>query len=163
MTREEKIAEARRLKAEGLSDAAIARRFGVTRSCVFKWLNPARAKEYGRRDNARPERKARKLAIQNEVGGSCPDCGGPLTKQAIWPRVTRCRDCYHAACREAHRERDEQIVKWWNDDGLSLREIAERLGWSVNHVQQEIWRLRYRYGYYLAPRRSDVGQRKVAA
>lgn len=61
----------------------------------------------------------------------------------IYKRYDRCDECYRQAVAESHRERDEQIVAWWTE-GLSMREICLRLGWTKGHLGQEIDRLRSR-------------------
>lgn len=76
--------EAARLRAEGLSYAAIGRRLGVSASAVRLALNPD--------ENARIA--ARASAWQ--ANGICPDCGGPATRKKgtrTHPRNGRCRPC----------------------------------------------------------------------
>lgn len=46
MTREEKIAEAKRLRAKGLSYRAIEARLGVANSTILRWLNPSKDEQY---------------------------------------------------------------------------------------------------------------------
>lgn len=53
MTREEKIQEAERLRADGLSYRAIGERLGVTNSTVLRWLNPSKDDQYRQTVNER--------------------------------------------------------------------------------------------------------------
>ncbi len=65
MTRAEKIAEATRLRAEGLTLKAIGERFGVSPQTVLRWTDA----EY----NARSLATAR--ALKESYRGTCVDCG----------------------------------------------------------------------------------------
>jgi transposase len=153
VTRAEKVAEAKRLKAEGLRHREIAERFGCTTSAVTKMLNP-NVTEWNRRDSARPERKAAKAQWNRDNPPRCPECGRPKGNH-----TKLCQDCWDAHESERLHARATRIVDWWAE-GLSLREIGARLGWTANHVQVQIHKLRaagyplpYRYRW----------NRKVAA
>lgn len=130
---------ARELYAQGWNKRQIARELGVGDSAVCKALNPERAKTQWRLYDERSKRP-------------CPECGGPRSS-----RASLCEQCYTTPI----RERDEQIVQWWHN-GDSLAEIAERLGWTANHVGVQLWRLR-RAGYDLPLRYAVENGKRIPA
>lgn len=145
---------------------ALGERFGVTQGSVEYWLrcrewklrNRDRMREYerGRRDYKRA------WGRENDRS-PCPECGKPMGVGSARKGVDRCWDCYLAAERRRVDERARLIVAWWHD-GLSLKEIARRLDWSVNHLGEELDRLRGRgydlpYRYRLSsPKRRDLAR-----
>lgn len=154
-------AEARRLAAQGMRPAQIALALDRSPSAVSKALNPERAREYWMRENNKPGRNAQKRAIDNAHRSACINCGGLLAPASEWRGYKRCKDCHLIHQRAAHRERDLQIVAWWAE-GLTMREICARLGWSKGHLSCEIHRLRAR-GYSLPHRRSPEGLANIRA
>jgi transposase len=52
MTRDQKVAEAKRLREGGLSYSVVGQRLGVSPATAWKWLNPDAARAMGRRSNA---------------------------------------------------------------------------------------------------------------
>jgi transposase len=155
MTREEKVREARRLRAEGLTRRAIGERMGVTQAAVTKWLNP-NAAEWARRDNAR--RRADKREWERAYRADpanrkpCPRCGGPT-----WRSRNRsadpvlCSACIHAD----HEKRERRIAEMWLA-GATHAEIAAALGSTPASVQVGLSRMR-RAGWDL-PRRGPGGR-----
>lgn len=163
MTRDEKVAKARELRDEGLSQSEIARRVGVTPSAVFKWLNPDRAREYARRDRARPGRQESKNAWLRERDRSpegrsiCETCGGLC---GIASRKHGYRECM--ACKRLRRKtRGHEIERLWAE-GRTLREIRERFGWSAGRIAMEMDWLR-KNGFDLPYRYAVKGGKRVAA
>lgn len=131
MTREEKIAKAKRLRDEGLTYAEIAEQLGVTASCVQKWLNPERTKEWLRHDNARPERKRVKRQWEKENRAECPQCGG-LMGQGTAGRSKRPELCRECRGEEARHKRLRYIEL--RGQGLTNLEIEAKLGLPFNTV-----------------------------
>lgn len=85
---------------------------------------------------------------------ACPSCGGPKGK-----RARRCTHCVGDLLLEHRRpamvERQARIEGLWAD-GLTLREIAEAMGWaSLKTANGAIWELRRR-GANLPYRRADL-------
>lgn len=144
MTRDEKVAEAVRLHDQGLNDREIGERLGVTGAAVWKWRHPERVREMHRRDAARPERHQRKLAWTRQARQDptkmkpCPLCG-EATGSFLWSSDApeACETCRRTAIEERWR----QIEAWWAD-GLTMRQIAEELDWTMNHVRAEFGRMR---------------------
>jgi hypothetical protein len=87
----------------------------------------------------------RKRACEDRHRASCVDCGERLHAGSAWPsddRLNRrCRECHLEKLYLDHRWRDKLIEEWWNE-GLSMPEICDRLGWSVGHFAMEMNRLR---------------------
>lgn len=162
MKRGEWHERARQLAAAGHGTAEIARRLGVTPPAVWKALNPERAREIYRRDNARPERVVAKRRAANAARVLCEDCGRSLSPGSLWRSHHRCHPCWRVRVRAERLERGRRIEAMWLE-GLSLREIAERFGWTVNHLGVEIVWLRGQ-GLDLPYRRpAGVDERRVAA
>lgn len=93
MTREQKIAKARRRRDEGLSLQKIAEELGVTASCIWKWLNPERCREQTMLQNAK--RNAAKRQWAREHRAECPQCGGEMGAGSGSPSRRRriCAEC----------------------------------------------------------------------
>lgn len=83
----------------------------------------------------------RKRKCEESHRASCIDCGDSLSAGSAWKGRLRCQPCWSEFAWEQHADRDRQIEEWWNE-GLSLREIGERLGWTEKHLTVEIHRLR---------------------
>lgn len=117
-----------------------------------------------RRSRYSPEkekaRRAYKRANENTHRARCVDCGSPRAAGTGYGdgHPGCCAECRDRRRREAHELRDKRIERWWND-GLAMREIAERLGWTLNHLRVEMDRLRRR-GYDL-PYRYRTGKRNA--
>jgi len=106
----------------------IAERMGKPRSTVQAAVTDLNAR-----------RRAAKRAWEREhYKGTCERCGGPTGKRH---RERLCWSCWVEQEQERVRLRAEQIVAWWAE-GLTLREIGERLGWSKGHLSMEMHRLR---------------------
>lgn len=150
MTREEKVAEALRLHAEGLNDREIGERLGVGASAVWKWRHPERARRAARASNAKRQAAKNAWSRENERAPCKGGCG-----KLTWHRTNSgyCRACHPD--REARRERARLIEQWWAE-GVRHREIARRLGWTPNQMSVEMARLR-REGYDLPRARPYYG------
>lgn len=153
MTREQKVAEARELRAEGLTYAEAGRRLGVSYTTVWAWLNPERKRAIRRRAEATPRRKAAKRAWENEHDRRpCGRCGQPRGAGAHRAaKSDLCGDCRRADQAAAARARRERIAAMWND-GWLIRAIADALDSTPGSIHVEIaamradgWHLPYRY------------------
>lgn len=147
----------RLIKLEGYSWARAAEAVEKSVSSVRYWLeagqadyqtakatrwreeNPERVRELGRIQSRRfaerhPERKRQltRESYHRLSGPTCPGCGYVYS----YGHKVSYRAC--PGCRELRRE---WIVVAW-DRGLSLREIAEAFGWSVNRLGGEMIRMR---------------------
>lgn len=143
MRREVKIKRARKLREEGWTLRAIADRYGVTPSAVWRWCEPGfaeRRKAYDAKYRAehRESRNAQQRAYRHRTRPACPECGQPM-----WHKTTLCEGCRTDQV-EARRR---QIETWWAG-GLSLREVADELGWTLPRLSVEVHRMR-EYGYDL--------------
>lgn len=96
---ERRRSEARRLHADGLSFAEIARRLGVSRATVS-------------RDVRDPDRRqARADRVRRQV--PCPGCGGPMTAGEGRASAMTCWDCAHALRRGHARLRVLEALRTW--------------------------------------------------
>ena len=140
MTREQKIAEAKRLREQGLPLRYIARELGVGTACIWRWLNPERAQELNRISNAKRSDAKRQWARDNRA--ECPQCGADMgagTKgRTVLPRS--CRACID----DEVRSRMVRYIEL-RKEGLTNRQIAEREKVGENVVAKTLW-LAGRYG-----------------
>ena len=156
MTRAEKVAEAARLRGEGLTVTAIAERFGVSPSCVTKWLNPERYREKVRRDNAR--RGPAKRQWERENATPCVDCGEQTSK----PGHERCVACHKERLNADARARCERYIQL-RREGLTNPEIAEREGVPVYTVAVALSNARHRHGLDVPAVKMGRPPKRVAA
>jgi DNA-binding CsgD family transcriptional regulator len=146
VTRDQKIAEARRLRAQGLKYREIAERLGVGTSTVYAWLNPARVRPYRSGRGIDPQRaRAYDREYYRSHKGTCYRCGG---ERGRGPRTGPCRAC---VADDVDR-RARQIEQWWAE-GLTIGEISSRLKWPSGRFGAEMVRLRAK-GYDLPYRRA---------
>lgn len=89
---------------------------------------------------------------KHEVDSERAACLWDGCDRMVWPRQHSgcCRE--HSPASQRKRDRAHQIEAWWAE-GLTFRQIAARLGWSIDHFSAEINRLR-REGYNLPYRRT---------
>lgn len=129
MTREQKIAKAQELRDRGLTYKAIGERLGVSRTCVWKYLNPIREREISRRSNLK--RSPAKRAWERENRAECPGCGGVLGAGSACPshRPSQCAKCV----RDIARERIVHFIRL-REKGLTNREIEKLEGLGSNVV-----------------------------
>lgn len=130
------------LRKVGWSYADIARHLGVTPAAVWKWCNPERTREWVKRDNANPARKAAKATWGREHIDQThkDDCACGDRK---WTKARHCRGCY-----EAIRAVRRSVVEGIWADGWTHREINETLGVSGDYIgprRAEDWDLPHRY------------------
>lgn len=129
-----------------LSAAEIADRLGKSHSCVWKALNPEKAREYNRRANVkRAEQKRawdRMDAERNRA--TCTRCGGPMGKGSGRQKTNRPRTC-QTCIAAAARERDETLIRRWAE-GAPVWKIAHELGTTANSLGTRINRIRTRDG-----------------
>jgi ribosomal protein S27E len=145
----------------GLGVSAIAAEIGVTYGAVYKALHPERAREYNRKTEARPERKVAKRIWSREQRVVCSDCGREAGTYSKYKGVLRCQECENARRRRKRARRAHRIETWWAE-GLTLREIAERLGTSKNAVGVTIHGLRAE-GFDLPYRRPGYVRARIRA
>lgn len=151
--------EAHRLRKMGLSYPKIAAELGVSVTTLIKHLRPEYA-EKQRQASLKWKHRNKQAVLQYDrdymrrldVRGSCVECGGPMgiNKKR---RDGRCRKCV-----VAQKEHNWRIVQRMWRDGASCQEIADALGWTVNHTNVQMTRMR-KAGWDLPYRRP----RKVAA
>jgi hypothetical protein len=154
MTREQKIARAQRLRDEGLLLREIAEEMGLSGTrAAWRLVNPERVHEQELARNAY-KRQWEKEAPR----GNCEDCGDELGIDSARRGHRTCRTCYELRRAEVVDERARRIVEWWAE-GLTLKEIATKLGWTLGHIAQEFDRLREK-GYDL-PYRYRTGVRNA--
>ncbi len=158
MTRDEKVAEAKRLRVEGLSLRHIGERLGTPVTTVYRWTDPdGAARERARSLAWKAENRERVIAYDRSYGrehrGRCINCGDLMGIGVAHDGL--CKPCVRAAT----HERRMQVCEWWAE-GLSCREICARLGWSLGHLTHEMSRMR-RAGYDLPYRYAR--NRSVAA
>lgn len=96
----------------------------------------------------------RRRACANTTGRSaCGECGAPMGEGSKWRGGRLCADCLETS-REARRdEAAADIERLWAE-GISMREMAERLGYSAGFMSVKINRLR-RAGYRLPYRQAN--------
>lgn len=102
MTRAQKVAEAQRLRAQGLKWREIAEEMGYARSTVAAWVSdPDRSKEIARKESYR---------------GTCPDCGATTNGSDGPGKVSRrCSSCAAAVRLIWSRERIIESIRDWTD------------------------------------------------
>lgn len=120
---------------------ALAEAEGLTYSGAWKRLNRDAAREYNRRDWLRPGRAHQKTRSEATAGAAaCADCG-KVRAGAKWDAYERCDECERESRKRARRARCQEIERLWNE-GLSLREIAERLDSTVSSIGGTLTRMR---------------------
>jgi transposase len=161
MTRDEKIAKARELRDQGLTHRAIGDRLGVTHSCVTKWLNPNLAREWARRQEAKPSTAARKRAWDRAHRATCPRCGGLRGQATAIPSRADglCVNCDNAARAAEADVTARKVVALWAD-GKKFSEICAAMGWSKGTLSAMMDRYR-KAGYDLPYRRQGEALENV--
>lgn len=80
----------------------------------------------------------RKLAWANRNRPPCPKCGKPMShKTGPASQGKECRECMKARRHEAREQRGAEIEAWWAE-GLSMKAIAEKLGWDSDNLGGEL-------------------------
>ena len=141
-------AQAQALRAEGLLYREIAVRMGETTVKAWKRCNRERERSSTRAYKTRNREvlRAYDRAYADRHRATCPHCGhvyksGSGTKRGLRARVN------FAQCPGCREHRREWIVGMW-DQGATIAEIAEPLGWTEKHVGVEMNRMR-KLGYPL--------------
>jgi hypothetical protein len=150
MTREQKRAEAERLRAEGMTLQAIAERLGYAAGAsAWKLLNPEAAAAGIQRQNARRGPAKRAWARKHDTA-TCP-CGTRMGEGSIHKGYALCATCRDDVARIGRALRCERIADMW-EAGMKQREIAAALdsttasiGATMAHMRAEGWDLPYRY------------------
>lgn len=131
VTRTERVAEAQRLRSDGLRLREIGERMGAATQTVHAWLSDP--------DGSRL--KARKDSYR----GSCEDCGAPTDGSNGASNAPRyCRTCQgrHNPRTPGRVENVLEMVRLRVDLGLTNTQIAEQLGIPVKTVSTELHRMR---------------------
>lgn len=156
MSRDEKIAEARRMREAGATFAVIAAELGSTTATVQRWAKPdfadrqrAKAREW--KDAHREANRARDRDYLAAKPGTCRRCTGPTSYDRDGGVCMTCRAT-------VRHERAIVIVKLWGE-GKTSRQIAEAVGWSTGALSVEMDRLRHD-GYDLPYRSGKRGGTK---
>ena len=136
MTRDEKIAEARRMRDEGATLVVIAEALGYRSvSAAWRLLNP----EAHRAIEAK--RGPAKRAWENEHDhGRCP-CGAQMGVGTARRGAKLCCACRDEVRSVERAMREERIAAMWAD-GLTLRQIAVALGSTPAAINVAIVQMR---------------------
>lgn len=148
MTRSQKVAEARALKAQGVSLKEIAERFGVHHTTIFRWTHDVLvikscagcgADLTG--SHGRTKWCSDRCRKDTLYAGKCIDCGAVTdgVKSGAHRPVERCQDC----TRTRNAERNELLLEMWEADEPTYY-IAEKLGMTETAVTTWInWQRRH--------------------
>jgi hypothetical protein len=158
-TREQKVAVAQRLRAQGLTMREVGELLGASPWTVGDWLNDPD----GSRTRARKER----------YRGTCIDCGGPTTGGlGRGPNAPlRCRRCSGKAIadrtRQRAQDRFELIARLWAQ-GKTSREIEAVVGgWThtpgglISSMRSRGYDLPYRYNPDRVPNMQEASRKNL--
>lgn len=139
--RDEQIAEATRLRAEGLNYRQIGERLGCDKTAAWKLVNHEACRAHNL------ARNGKKRAWENAMRATCARCGGSLGAGSLRAdgsqRASVAKGDTCAACRSDHRI--ALVLAMWRlrcDENLLNKEIAERLAIPAGTVATELTRLR---------------------
>lgn len=121
MTKEQKVAQAQKLRAKGLLYREIGEQMGVATAVAYRLANPEKARGYTKKTNAR--RSAAKRQWEREKAGRCEDCGAGLSK--VGARL--CTSCFQS---NLHRKQVARVQEFsrLREEGLKNGEIAKAAG-----------------------------------
>lgn len=123
-----------KLRATGMTWRQVAEAIGLSYSTAYRLAHP----EYEERQRAKSrEWKARNKEHRRRYDarwhtGVCVECGGPCHKATTSARVV-CRSCRH----DRHVAGVKELERLWAD-GLSIADIAERLGCARGSITKRI-------------------------
>lgn len=179
MTREQKIAKARELRAQNVTYSEIGERLGVSSATAWRWLTERTARaiiscrvcgedftqthgkqKYCSGDCRHEAGRLRRRRCAQTIGrAACQDCGTALGEGSAWKGRKRCVTCFEARDAERVDARARKIVAWWAA-GRTLAQIRDSLDWSPERLSVEFHRLRelgydlpYRYKHHANPPR----------
>lgn len=142
MTREEKIAKARELRAAGTGYQEIADSLGIGCSTAYSWINSERVAPYRNGRAIDPERARAYDRVYGATHRSeCERCGGDR------PRGNHGGGLCEACIQDDVDQKGKSLEEMWAN-GLTIKEICSRLGWTKGHFSVEIHRFREK-GYEL--------------
>lgn len=152
MTRESRIAKARKLREQGLTYREIGERLGVSTSVAYNDITGKQEEAKRRWVQEHPERVraqnlARHAAKREWEAGTCQQCGGP---QATGKRSECCDQCHRANRRAASVERAKGFIEL-RERGFLNYEIAEHEGASEPAVASLLSRASRVYGLTVPP------------
>ena len=147
------------LRNQGQPYREIAQTLNVGLTTAYRWVNPTRTAPYRNGRVMHPERARERdrhgYRTYRKDRGQCSQCEGPMSLENDGGTCPSCRQAkVHA--------RALQFEQWWNE-GLKMREIADQLGWTKNHVAMELGRLREK-GYNLPlrlPRKGEPPMQRI--
>lgn len=154
MTRDEKIARAHELRAQGVYISAIAEELGVAKSTICRWTTPGsneRSIEGHRRWKRENPDKMRASWFT-----TCPSCGQRMTHQA-----KLCASCRDKIRSEGPAHKWNLILDLWNE-GKTFPQLMKITGFSKGHLSTEMSRMR-EAGVPLAYRYEPRGHGHAAA
>lgn len=142
-------AKAVRLRAEGWQYKDIAELLDVSRSTIYRWVNPTKVALHEQKRRAAKERWHR-----DHYHGVCQECGGDTSARV----VDRCQECRRKDDQARHDALLDEIERLYNA-GVSLRDIAVAVGHkpSAGALGRELRELRAtgRIGYRLSETRRE--------
>jgi hypothetical protein len=95
----------------------------------------------------REANRERDRRYSEENRATCPECGHIYGRGSGRSDGSPKAGVLFSCCPGCTEKRRRQVVEWWAE-GVSLREIGKRLGWTRGHVAVEIDRMR-ELGYAL--------------
>lgn len=154
MTTAELDARARGLRAKGLTYREVGEAMGESKHQAWKRCNREKVNAGCRRYKATHRERMREYDREYSERNrhTCPDCGHVFGKKSSTESGRPAVGVTGRCCPGCARARRERIVAWWAE-GLSMREIRQRLGWTQSHLAVEMFRMR-EVGYDLPYRRN---------
>jgi hypothetical protein len=130
------------LYGKGVAMKEIERRTGIPYFTVYRWCKPDRARVRAASSRAwketnRETNRARDRAYwrREDVRGTCLHCGGLMG-------IGTTGDGTCAACATARKEANWARVEQMWAEGLTLRHIADAMGWTIGHLAVQVSRMR---------------------
>jgi hypothetical protein len=150
VTRDEKIALCRKLKAEGLTYRQVAEAVGTSKTTVVRWLNPDKA------EADRVSARARKESYR----GECATCGAPTNGSGPGSASDTCLRCFGQRLHDRRIWTPETIIEairaWEAEYGF----VPVAADWSVGMARErqdaEVRLRRYYEGRVVVPATTAV-------
>lgn len=156
-------AQAQALRAEGLTYKQIGERMGGE-SARKAWMRCNREREQAKvrkwKSAHREQLREYDRRYTDENRYVCPECGHVYGIGSAVQGGRKRKHVHADSCPGCIAKRRERVIAWWAE-GLSLREMADRLGWTVNHLGVELNRMRGA-GFELPYRHHSMTAERVA-